>query len=143
MMRFFSFLRRKQRKSDQSWRLDYRWLKVRAQVVTRDRGKCRICFSSRKLEVHHLDGAAWFPHKKFETDNLITLCRRHHHLYHRWNGGFRRKSTKESFRAFVQNMPSEMSVTLRLIALNWRSLVLILSFLVILAVLVAVRYLKG
>lgn len=125
-MGLFSLLRRKWGKADQSWRSDSRWLNVRAQVVARDKGKCQICFSSRKLEVHHLDGAAWFPKKRWEKSNLITLCRRHHHSYHRWNGGFRRKSTAESFKVFVRVLPSDFGARLRWLALNRKTAMLLL-----------------
>lgn len=51
------------------------------KVIERDR-KCMLCGTSNELVVHHIipltDGGT------DNLDNMITLCDRHHYLYHHW-----------------------------------------------------------
>lgn len=39
-------------------------------------GKCAICGSVKKLEVHHKKPFKLFPWLELEPDNLVTLCSR-------------------------------------------------------------------
>lgn len=54
----------------------------RKRILKRDKNKCRMpgCKNKRgKLEVHHIERYADAPHKRFEEDNAITLCKSHHY----------------------------------------------------------------
>lgn len=44
----------------------------------RDGARCRLCQSSRTLEVHHIYRWYDFPALRFVLDNGITLCHRCH-----------------------------------------------------------------
>lgn len=60
--------------------LDERWKRLRKQIILRDAGKCVICGSTEKLEVHHTQyqfikrlntfRKPWEYDRKY----LITLC---------------------------------------------------------------------
>ena len=47
-------------------------------VRARDGGKCFICESKERLAAHHILPAKTWPECKFDIDNGITLCSRHH-----------------------------------------------------------------
>ncbi|CAN5811260.1 HNH endonuclease signature motif containing protein [soil metagenome] len=55
--------------------------KLRRLIEHRD-GGCRIpgCTARRGLEVHHI--VHWEDGGRTDTANLISLCKRHHHLHH-------------------------------------------------------------
>ncbi|CAN5509085.1 HNH endonuclease signature motif containing protein [soil metagenome] len=55
--------------------------KMRRLIEHRD-GGCRIpgCGARRGLEVHHIEH--WEDGGRTDTDNLLSLCSRHHHLHH-------------------------------------------------------------
>ncbi|CAN5729274.1 HNH endonuclease signature motif containing protein [soil metagenome] len=55
--------------------------KLRRLIEHRDSG-CRIpgCTARRGLEVHHI--VHWEDGGRTDTSNLISLCKRHHHLHH-------------------------------------------------------------
>lgn len=57
----------------------------RAQVVKRDGGRCRLCGSREKLEVHHIIAVSCDPERKFmyNVDNGITLCHACHVQAHK------------------------------------------------------------
>lgn len=48
------------------------WNRVRAQVLKRDRGRCRRCGSTDDLTVHVVDGR---DHRKAQPRHCETLCR--------------------------------------------------------------------
>lgn len=66
---------------DQNWRKSHKWDRTQNDVLNRDDNKCQDCGSDESLHVHHIepvsDGGA-----KFDTENLITLCREHHYRRH-------------------------------------------------------------
>lgn len=60
-----------------------RWREVRAQVLTRDLGCCRMCLlngysETRNLEVHHLLKRVDREDLTYNINNLVTLCAKHH-----------------------------------------------------------------
>lgn len=64
------------------------WRKLRRQVIERDGGRCRWhgCNVRTGLTVHHRN-----PYGPAVSDNLVTLCRKHHgmidgHRAHRKQG---------------------------------------------------------
>jgi len=63
------------------WRSTAKWQKTRERVLDRDNRECQVCQDSEELHAHHIqpvsDGG-----KKFDTDNLITLCAEHHYQEH-------------------------------------------------------------
>ena len=60
-----------------------KWDTTRKKVLARDHYLCRVCFSQHRinaeyLEVHHIVPLADNPAAAYDTDNLITLCTKHH-----------------------------------------------------------------
>lgn len=56
---------------------------VRRAVVTRDGSKCRLCWSTYRLHVHHLDEHGQnHPQPNHDPENLVTLCRQCHIRIH-------------------------------------------------------------
>jgi len=52
------------------------WPKIRARIVRRDGGRCKICEEKKGLHVHHI-----IPFKISHSNedlNLVTLCRKCH-----------------------------------------------------------------
>ena len=73
----------------------------RIAVWSRDKTKCRVCgIRKDPMVAHHLDGFNIFPEKRFDVDNGVTLCDRHHISFHS-NYGFG-NNTKEQFEEFKQ-----------------------------------------
>ncbi len=64
-------------------RLGYHWIKA----LERDGFTCQICgkqdFNKGGICVHHKDGSGESTAKNHELDNLITLCKKCHWLFHR------------------------------------------------------------
>lgn len=60
-----------QRKFPEDWH--YRRLKV----LKRDGFACRVCRDQNDIQVHHCKGL-----KSWAVQDLVTLCRRHHHIAH-------------------------------------------------------------
>lgn len=56
---------------------DWRWRKVRRNVIKRDKG-CRLCGSTKALHVHHIEPLRQAPLLAFYEYNAITLCRSCH-----------------------------------------------------------------
>lgn len=50
--------------------------------------KCQFpgCNCSDKLQVHHIQKYADFPHLRFDLKNVITLCKTHHNMV--WNNEY-------------------------------------------------------
>lgn len=88
---------RKRRKPEEnSFEADYirftssgAWQRTREQVKQRDLYLCRVCqaegradggraYDPQVLEVHHITPVKEEWGSRFDTDNLITLCREHH-----------------------------------------------------------------
>lgn len=51
------------------WRLD---------VFKRDGFKCKKCGSKKGINAHHIKRWAKYPSLRFDVNNGITLCRKHH-----------------------------------------------------------------
>jgi hypothetical protein len=65
--------------------------------------KCSICgIKERTNVVHHLDGFNKFPEKRYNLDNGVVLCDKHHMSFH-LNFGFG-NNTKEQFDEFLLNI---------------------------------------
>lgn len=61
---------------------DPRYTKARADCRKRDGYRCRWpgCNIRYNLVVHHLRTWAKFPLLRFNVNNMITLCRKHHKM---------------------------------------------------------------
>lgn len=60
--------------------------RTRRAIEHRD-GGCRVpgCGQTYGLDIHHI--THWEDHGSTDTDNLVTLCRRHHRLHHQGHLG--------------------------------------------------------
>lgn len=56
------------------------WRKVRDEYLF-EYPECRVCKTTKNLEVHHIRPVNYYPELELVWDNLITLCRDHHFLY--------------------------------------------------------------
>ena len=59
------------------------WKQKRLLVLARDNHKCVICGSDSNLEVHHTSYKTLYNE---DLNDLVTLCRYHHHLQHEYYG---------------------------------------------------------
>lgn len=60
-----------------------RWDTTRKKILMRDHYLCRVCFEQHRinadsLEVHHIVPLSDNPAAAYDTDNLISLCVKHH-----------------------------------------------------------------
>jgi hypothetical protein len=59
----------------------------RSAVYMRDKHTCQKCkVRGGKLHPHHIEGFAFHPKLRFDTNNGITLCTTHHWEFHRIYG---------------------------------------------------------
>ena len=58
----------------------------RTSVYARDSFKCKICGKGGKLNAHHLDGWKWAINRRYDPDNGVTLCVKHHREFHKLYG---------------------------------------------------------
>lgn len=68
--------------------------------------KCKVVSTS--LCAHHLDGYHWCKEKRFDLDNLVTLCVDCHKLFHKRYG--KDNNTKEQFLEFMESKYESVSV---------------------------------
>lgn len=56
--------------------------RFRAAVKKRDHYRCRFpgCSVRTKIHVHHLKRVADFPELELNTENAVTLCKKHHQI---------------------------------------------------------------
>jgi 5-methylcytosine-specific restriction endonuclease McrA len=55
------------------------WERIREEIKDRDSHHCQICGKKNLLVVHHID----WDKKNSVSENLITLCRKHHAKVHK------------------------------------------------------------
>jgi len=68
----------------------------------RDKYTCQKCGIKHTLNVHHLDGWAFYPKKRYWVSNGTTLCARCHYLFHEvFQSSSRVKSTKAGYLTFI------------------------------------------
>lgn len=92
---FICVLPDKQERNSQAdkFRNTQSWRRKSEEIKTRDFHLCRICLSnmyntklkynSQRLSVHHIIPLAEDFERRFDNDNLITLCSYHHELAER------------------------------------------------------------
>ena len=55
---------------------------IRNKTLKRDNFECVVCSSNERVVAHHLDGFDKHKDKRFELDNLVTLCGDCHKEFH-------------------------------------------------------------
>lgn len=72
-------------------------------VRERDGYKCALTGTTKRLEVHHLNHASYFPDERYDIDNGVTINRAIH-LYFHWvyKKSTRQKCTKDDWKRFVR-----------------------------------------
>ncbi len=63
-----------------------KYLDWRIQVFRRDGFRCTICHTNRRICAHHLESWGDNPGRRFDSNNGLTLCRRHHRRFHNMFG---------------------------------------------------------
>lgn len=73
----------------------------RKSVYERDKYTCQVCGDvGEKLNAHHLNCWAAYPDDRLNTENGITMCKKHHKEFHTYMGGERNPCTKEDYQEF-------------------------------------------
>jgi len=64
----------------------YAWKELAKKILKRDNYLCRVCMAKHslktKLIVHHIKPWSAFPKLRFESSNLLTLCKKCHKNEH-------------------------------------------------------------
>ena len=68
---------------NQLWRLSYEYMKWQKNVYKNDNYKCQVCGKQSKLDAHHIKSSKQYPNLRYDLDNGICLCKRHHHQLHK------------------------------------------------------------
>lgn len=64
---------------------------------------CFLCGSEQKIEVHHVENFKDNEKLRFDVQNGVCLCRKHHLQYHfDFLGGAKIPATKQSFKSFME-----------------------------------------
>lgn len=75
---------RKVRGQNERFRSSAAWQKKRIEALERDHYLCRICFeddhviNNAGLQIHHITSLDRDFEQRLDTNNLITLCPKHH-----------------------------------------------------------------
>ena len=91
------------------------WQKKREEIKERDFYLCPICtakgrydkkrkYDPQNLQVHHIESVRMAWTKRFENNNLITLCEKHHREAE--DG----KISKETLRTYIEHIPPGLKV---------------------------------
>jgi hypothetical protein len=68
----------------------------RSSIFAKYDYRCAVCsVRAKNLNAHHLDSFHAFPEKRFDLDNGVCLCSRHHMDFHRQYG--KKNNTKPQF----------------------------------------------
>jgi len=65
---------------------DHALKKWRISVFVRDNRKCAICGARQKINAHHIYSYTSCPGRRYDTENGITLCKKHHMDFHAKHG---------------------------------------------------------
>lgn len=75
----------------QDWRNSKEWREARCATLERDAHRCQDCgkneFQTSSLDVHHIQLASEYESKRFDQDNLVTVCRNCHINRHKSKNG--------------------------------------------------------
>lgn len=71
---------------ERKFRSSSEWQQCRTDVLDRDKHLCRLCLAEehyitvgQRLDVHHIEPLHHAWKKRTDMNNLITLCKAHHH----------------------------------------------------------------
>jgi 5-methylcytosine-specific restriction endonuclease McrA len=81
------------------------WQRIRLNILARDKHRCVICGSTKRLGVHHLDGSGDQHHNTVANNdekNLVTLCMSCHNKLH-WE--MVRKQHKKNLYELIGRLP--------------------------------------
>jgi|SRR3990167_2929027 len=62
---------------------------VYSDVRERDNNRCQVC-DKRGDEVHHIFTRAAYPNLKYDKNNLILLCKKHHNYAGAYQNQFKK-----------------------------------------------------
>ena len=72
---------------NQKARTNKKYTQWRNKVLEKDEYKCqkcnKYCESTSELETHHIYSFSEHPHRRYDIQNGITLCKKHHRKFHR------------------------------------------------------------
>ena len=63
-----------QRKDGEKFKVDFRWLNLRYEVLKKSNRKCSLCGSTSKLNVDHIKPKSLYPELTYDINNLQVLC---------------------------------------------------------------------
>jgi hypothetical protein len=65
--------------------------------------RCFFCGSNESVEAHHVESFKDNKHLRYDTQNGVCLCRKHHFQYHLdFLGSFKIPATKQSFTRYME-----------------------------------------
>lgn len=82
--------------SDQDWRSYSDYIVWRKNVYKRDFWKCKVCGSKKIINAHHILDGRNFKEFRFDINNGITLCARHHTQLHFHPSSFIQECIKQT-----------------------------------------------
>jgi len=95
------------------WRNSREYRIWRVKVIRRDK-VCVICGSRSRRAAHHLNHATYFPEQRYDLDNGVCLCGKHHMLLHtKYKRSYRTKVTKRDFEHFKILMDSAKELAIK------------------------------
>lgn len=74
-------------------------------VYLKDNFRCKICNKGGKINAHHLDGWKWCIDRRFDINNGVTLCLKHHKEFHKLYGSGD-NTAEEFFEYYLLTKPS-------------------------------------
>lgn len=84
-------------------RKNYEYKKFVKDVLKRD-VVCQVCGKNKNLVVHHLYAFKKYKELRYEPNNGIVLCKKHHKEFHDWHGWTKSNfCTKEDFIQWLEN----------------------------------------
>lgn len=105
----------------------------RREVYERDGYKCQVCGATREeteIEAHHLENFADNQDKRLDVDNGVTLCVKHHKLFHQIYGYH--NTTPEQYQEFAKGqttIPDECREVRQKMSYYWKCIATYLELL--------------
>lgn len=84
------------------WRNTREYRIWRAKVIRRD-SVCQVCGSVKFRHTHHKNDASSFPELRFSVDNGVTLCSKHHIMFHTsYKNSFSESCSDKDYTNFIE-----------------------------------------
>ena len=105
----------------------------RREVYERDGYKCQVCGATREetdIEAHHLENFADNQDKRLDVNNGVTLCVKHHKLFHQIYGYH--NTTPEQYQEFAKGqttIPDECREVQQKMSYYWKCIATYLELL--------------